>query len=112
MKIELNKELLTEMGKGAGKVGKSIIVEGTKAVMLKSATAVITQSFEGGLGSVKDLQVDDLLEGGKNKKKKPKKALFKFKKKEDETGDTQSEVIIETVDLEADNAEPIKKNTK
>lgn len=80
MKFEfkMNKEQMMEIGRGAGKIGKAIIVEGTKAVALKGAAAVISQSFDDGLGSVKSLKLDDVLKGGK--KKKPKKSLFAFKK--------------------------------
>lgn len=115
--IKMDKEQLVAIGKGAGKIGKAIIVEGTKAVALKGATAVITQSFDKGTGSIKELELDDLLNGGK--KKKPKKALFSFKKKKDETEVTlESEVAVETVDteeaevVEAELVETVKVKNK
>ena len=92
MKIEMNKDVLVELGKGAGKIGKSIIVEGTKAVVLKSTAAVITQAFEGGFGSVNELDLDDMLKGGKKNKTKGK--LFSFKAKKDE-GTVEAEVDVE-----------------
>lgn len=110
MKFELkmDKEQFVAIGKGAGKIGKAIIVEGSKAVLLNSTKAIITQSFNKGSGGVKELELDDLLNGGK---KKPKKALFSFKKKKDETEDTlETEVEIETV--EAEIVEPVEKKTK
>lgn len=99
--LKLNKEQITEIGKGAGKIGKAIIVEGTKAVALKGAHAVITQSFDGGFRTVSDLDLDDILRGGK--KKEPKKGLFSFKRKVKEDGDiVETEVDIEFVDVEED----------
>lgn len=76
--IKLDKEQLKVIGAGAGKIGKAIIVEGTKAVILKGAAAVITQSFDEGLGGVKELSMDDVLKGGK-KYNKPKKTKVKKK---------------------------------
>lgn len=99
--LKLNKEQFVELGKGAGKIGKAILVEGTKAVALNGAQAVIKQSFEGGLGSINELELDDVLKGGK-KKNAPKKALFSFKKKTKGTGDD----LETTVDVEfAEEAE-------
>ena len=107
--VKLNKEQFITIGKGAVKVGKAIIVEGTKAVALKGAAAVITQSFEQGVGGVKELGLDDVLNGGK--KKKPKKEMFTFRKKKDKTGDTfETEVVVEAVDVEI--TEPISDITK
>lgn len=107
--LKLDKEQFIAIGKGAGKIGKAIIVEGTKAVALKGATAVITQSFDKGPKSIKELGLDDMLNGGK--KKKPKKALFSFKKKKDETeGTFETEVEIETVETEI--VEPVNDITK
>lgn len=108
MKIEFNKEQFIAIGKGAGKIGKAIIIEGTKAVALNSAKAVITQSFNKDSGGIKELELDDMLRGGK---KKPKKALFKFKKDKDEDKETlETEVEIEMV--EAEIVEPETKKTK
>jgi hypothetical protein len=102
MKFELkvSKEQLKEIGKGAGKIGKAIVIEGTKAVALKGAAAVITQSFDEGLGGVKELKLDDMLNGGK-KKKKPKKALFAFKKNKDEA----IEAVVETAEAATEEVE-------
>ena len=106
MKFELkmDKEQLKEIGRGLGKIGKTIIVEGTKAVALKGAAAVITQSFDGGLGSIKNLELDDVLRGGK--KKEPKKAIFSFKKTKggiDDSLETEVDVeYTEVVDAKAD----------
>ena len=104
MKFELkvNKDQLKAIGNGAGKIGKSIIVEGSKAVALKGASAVISQGFDEGFGKVKELELDDMLAGGKKKRikleeKKANKKPFSFrKKKADET--EELEVEIEAVD--------------
>jgi hypothetical protein len=109
MKFELkmNKEQLMEIGRGAGKIGKAIIVEGTKAVALKGAAAVITQSFDEGLGGVKNLGLDDVLKGGK-KHNKPKKSLFSFKKKKDVTDDHIEEVALEVETVETVDTNEVK----
>ena len=70
--LKLDKEQLVEVGRGAGKIGKAILVEGTKAVALKSANAVITQAFDREAGPISELKLDDYLKGGK-KKNKPNK---------------------------------------
>lgn len=111
MKFELkmDKEVLGTIGKGAGKIGKTIVVEGTKAVVLKGAHAVITQSFEGGLGSVNELDLDDILRGGK--KKESKNGLFSFKKKTKGDGDNlETEVDItfaEDAEVTIDESEDV-----
>lgn len=97
--VNLNKEQWVAIGKGAGKIGKAIIVEGTKAVALKGAAAVITQSFDEGVGGIKDLSLDDVIKGGK--KKKPKKSLFAFKKAvAEEALEEVVEDLVETEDNE------------
>lgn len=74
MKFNITKEQLEGYGKIGLKIGKSIIVEGTKTLALKGAAAVITTSFEEGFGNVKTLTLDEVLKGGKDK---TKKTLFK-----------------------------------
>lgn len=102
MKFELkvNKEQFIEVGKVAGKLGKAIVIEGTKAVALKGAAAVITQGFDEGFGNVKNLSMDEMLAGGKKKHeaKKNKKSLFSFKKKDktEELIDDIAEATVET----------------
>ena len=65
--------------------------------------------FDHGIGGVKELELDDVLRGGK--KKKPKKSLFSFnKKKKDTEGTIETEVEIELVDAEI--TEPVTKDTK
>lgn len=70
MELNINKEQLKGFGKVGLKIGKSIVVEGTKALALKGAAAVITTSFEEGFGGIKDIKLDDILEGKKKQKKK------------------------------------------
>lgn len=109
MKLELkvNKEQLMVIGNGAKKIGKAIIVEGTKAVVLKGTQAVVMQSFDRTNGGIKSLKLDDLLGGGK---KKPKKALFSFKKNKKTDGTLEAEVEIEAVTTEV--VEPVTVKTK
>lgn len=113
----MNKEVLAAVGTGAGKIGKAILVEGTKAVALNTAQAVIKQSFDGGFGSVTDLELDELLKGGK--KKEPKKAMFSFKKKGTEENheavvDLEFEEVndTETETVEAEEVKVESTNTK
>lgn len=111
MKFELkmDKETMATIGKGAGKIGKTIVIEGTKAVVLKGANAVIVQSFDGGLGSVNELNLDDILRGGK--KKESKNGLFSFKKKTKGDGDNlETEVDItfaEDAEVTIDESEDV-----
>ncbi len=114
-KLKMDKEQMKAIGKGAGKIGKAIVVEGTKAVALKGAAAVITQSFDEGFSKVKDLSLDDVLKGGKkhNKPAKEKKKLFSFKKKE-KTEELAEEAVgvadVEYLDSTSgtDNSDDIK----
>lgn len=112
MKFELkmDKEQLITIGKGAVKIGKTIVIEGTKTVALNSVAAVITQSFDDGIGGVKKLDLDDVLAGGKkrNKARKEKKGLFSKKKKEEtEVSELDVEVSAESVTINADDVEII-----
>lgn len=118
--LKLNKEQLVEIGKGAGKIGKAIVIEGTKAVALKSAAAVITQGFDEGFGNVKNLSMDDMLAGGKkkNEAKKNKKSLFSFKKKDETEELTDEEIVVleeavkESVETAVDNVDYKKTDEK
>jgi hypothetical protein len=108
--LNLNKEQLAEVGKGTVKIGKAILVEGTKAVALKSANAVITQAFDREAGPISELKLDDYLKGGK-KKNKPKAALFSFKKKKGEVLEAEVELDIkdDSEVVEEAKAEPTKE---
>jgi hypothetical protein len=95
--VNVTKEDLKGYGKVAGRVGKAIVVEGTKALVLKSAAKVITASFEDGLTGVKKLTVDDVI--GKSKKDKEDKPKWKlFGKKEDKVEEILEVMVEETVE--------------
>lgn len=66
-KFNIDKEMVKTVGAAAGKIGKAIVIEGIKGVLLKSVTNVITNSFEGGIEGVKNMTVDDYV--GRKKKK-------------------------------------------
>ena len=103
--MEFNKETLTVVGKAGLKVGKAIIIEGTKAVAVKGVTAIIMDGF-----SVKDMTVDKFVSGGKvkePKEPKEKKAFFKRKKKEDEIELVEIEEVISDI---VDNKEETKED--
>lgn len=96
--IKMDKEQLKTIGNGALKIGKAIIIEGTKAVAFNGVKAVVSTSYTKGLGGVKELELDDYINGGKKKKAKK---LFSFKKKKNETeGTLETEVVIETVEAD------------
>lgn len=112
--IKVNKDQMVALGNGAKKVGKEIVFEGTKAVVLKGVMAVVTQSFDGGLGSVKELSMDDVLKGGKkhNKPAKEKKRLFNFKKKSIEEVTNYDLSDEEGIDEMIDDLTVMKKDIK
>lgn len=112
LKTFVNKDTLATVGKGAGKIGKAIIKEGTQVVVLKATAAVISQSFDNGFDSVKSLSMDDVLAGGKGKgDKKKRKSLFGRKKTKEieENNEVEQEVSVDgtieadTVVVKADN---------
>lgn len=78
MKMNFNSEQLKGLGNVGLKIGKKILVEGTKAVVLNGAQAIILTSFENGVGGIKDLKLDEILNG----KKKLAKTVFKKTEKE------------------------------
>lgn len=67
MKLPINNEMAKKFGVGAIKVGKAIVWEGIKGVLLKSVTNAITTSFDSGIEGVKKMTIDDYV--GKKKKK-------------------------------------------
>ena len=72
----INAEQLKGFGKIGLKIGKAIVVEGTKALVLKGAAVAITSSFEEGIDGLKDITLDDVIKG---KKHKIKDAVFEEK---------------------------------
>lgn len=81
MKFNINEEQLKGIGKVGLRIGKSIIVEGTKAVILKGAVATINAGFENGLDGIKSVSLDDVLKDKKDKAPKEKKGFFNRKKR-------------------------------
>lgn len=74
MGVNINKEMLQKAGEVSLRVGKRIIIEGTKAVVLKGTIATMEAKFEG-----KEVNLDTIL--GDKKETKEKKSFFKRKKK-------------------------------
>lgn len=66
MVFSINKETMKSAGKIAGKIGKAIVIEGIKGVILKSATKAITTSLDSGIEGIKQLTIDDYI-GSKKK---------------------------------------------
>lgn len=81
LNLKMDKEQLKMIGSTGLRIGKAIVVEGTKALVLKTAAKAITTSFEDGFSGVKQLGLDDVL--GK-KEDKPKKKWFSKKKNDAE----------------------------
>ncbi len=79
MKINITKETLQKAGEVSLRVGKRIIIEGTKAVVLKGTIATMEAKFEG-----KPVTLDAVL-GEDKKVKQKKKGFFKRKKDLDES---------------------------
>lgn len=94
MKIELNKDTMKVFGETGLKLGKHIVIEGTKVIALKAAQRAINVGFEQGFGSIKNITVDDVLESdfrGRNKPAKKKR----FGKKKEEVVEEFIEEIVE-----------------
>jgi hypothetical protein len=95
MEFKVNKDMLKGIGNVGLKLGKTIVIEGTKAVILNAAATTIKTSFDEGFAGVKDLTFDELLDGKDKKKKSAKGGLFgKKNKNEDE------EVVVEILDAD------------
>lgn len=96
MKITLNKEQMVKIGMAGLKVGKTIIIEGTKAVVAKGATKMIMEGFDNGIDGIKKMTLDDVLgkkiEEGSEEIKKEKKGFFKRKKK-DKTEEIEVSIV-------------------
>ena len=103
MNIKVTKEGLKTVGNAGLKIGKSIIVEGTKSVALQATGNVFVALFDKKKGGVKGLTVDKVL--GNDKKTKRKLALIKkgsklFKKKDKEEIKELAEEVVETIDVD------------
>lgn len=95
MNLNINKDVLKGIGSVGLKLGKTIVIEGTKAVVLNAAATAIKTSFEEGFDGVKNLTFDDYIDGkDKKKKKSKKKGLFaKVKKENGEEEEIEVEIL-------------------
>lgn len=93
--MKLGKEQVKTVGNVGLRIGKAIVVEGTKALVLKTAAKYITTSFDSGFEGVKKIRLDDVLKGDKEKKS-AKFKVFSFKKKETPEESVETEVTKET----------------
>lgn len=91
--IKVDKEDLKVYAKTAGRVGKAVVVEGTKALVLKAATKAIKATFDGDFDAVKNLTLDDVI--GKPKEAKPKKVWFGKKDKKEEVVELEEVEVVE-----------------
>jgi hypothetical protein len=97
------------------KIGKAVVIEGVKAVMLNAAASTITSSFEDGFDGVKKLKLNEFLHG---RDKLNKKKLFKRKNKKQKEGfkatilnadgSTVADVDIDIDDLSNINMDDVK----
>lgn len=98
MKITVNKEQMVTIGKAGLKIGKTVIIEGTKTVLAKGAVTMISEGLDNGIDGIKKLSLDDLLGKKEQEEKKEKrKRLFGRKKKvkvdEEQLTETLTEVV-------------------
>lgn len=105
MKIQISKETMVNAGNAGLKLGKHILIEGTKAVAIKAAAKAINVGFEEGFDSVKSLTLDEVLESNKKGKSKPKRKMFG---KKEEVVDE----LIEEIVLEPETAEEVVEVTE
>lgn len=91
MKITFNKEMVKTVGVAAGKIGKAIVIEGIKGVLLKSVTNTITTSFDKGIEGVKKMTIDDYV--GRKKKKIEMPKIKLESEKDRVTVDADFEVV-------------------
>lgn len=103
MKINVNKELLETIGKSGLKIGKQIIVEGTKVVAAKAAGTVVLTALDAS-SSIKDLTLDKII-GVKNDEiievGAKKKWYSKFKK-EDKFDIDEDAIVVEAEEVNED----------
>ncbi len=80
MNIKLDGEQFKKIGSTGLKIGKAIVFEGTKALVVKAAVKSINTGFENGVDGIKNLTLDDVI-GKKEKTDEPKKKWFSKKEK-------------------------------
>lgn len=92
--MKITQETLKVVGKVGLRIGTNIVVEGTKAVLFKTVVAGVKQGATGGVKSIKDITLDDVL---RDKKDPESKGLLKelFKRKKGKTVDV--EIVEEMV---------------
>lgn len=89
-----NEEQLKGIAKAGLRLGKAVVIEGTKAVILKGAVVAINASFDSGLEGVKSLTLGDVLKD----EDKESKGLFRRKKKVADI-EVDTEVTISTKEV-------------
>lgn len=104
MEFKLDKDQLRKGGKIALRVGKAVVVEGVKALALKTAATTITGAFEG--KKVTEITLDDVI--GKEKEKGDSKKWFSRKKKENEIEETIEELTENIIDEKKQLIEEVK----
>lgn len=60
---KFNMDQVKGIGKIGLKIGKTIVIDGTKSVMVKGAVVAITVGFEEGFNNVKNIKLDEILKG-------------------------------------------------
>lgn len=79
-KLKMDKEQFEKGWNVTKRISKAIVIKGTQALILETATKVLKTSFDGGVDDVKKLGLDDII--GKEKPEGPKKKWFSRKKDE------------------------------
>lgn len=102
MKITVNKEQMVTIGKAGIKIGKSVIIEGTKAVLAKGAVTMISEGLDNGIDGIKKLSLDDVLGKKEKEEKEKRKRLFGRKKKVKVDAEQLTETLTEVVETAYD----------
>jgi len=104
MKAQITKEGLKVVGHYGVRLGKTVVIEGCKAVIFNTAKTVAVTGFEEGLDSVKELKWNDFLSDKEARVYKKAKKAEQVKSLKDEIaklkkGD-KKEKVVETAKVE------------
>lgn len=108
MKANFNKEALQTVGTYGVRIGKTVLIEGCKAVALNTAKTVIQTGFDEGFDNVKDLQWNDFLsdkEARAHKKAKKQEKVSYLKAELAKLKKSKKDVVVEADVVEVEETE-------
>jgi len=100
--FNVDKEKLKVVGKTTVRIGKAIVIEGSKGLLKNALLTALDKSYKGGMSSIKDIRLDDVI--GEEKPKLPKEPRKKWFSKESKAVEA---LIEETKELAEDAAEEV-----